>query len=219
MRRRLLALFCACALAAAGAAQTVYAAETVSGDDVSITSTDVVTVSDGNAPFLVSADIETVSGGNALVVSAPTVTIPYTAYDSYYGSISTSYLEFMRGYLAKLPSDAHYVAARVSQYDYIFAYGDELEWTGSEFTGAATVARWNTYNYGSFSVAYDGSFSLDAGSALVYSDLTDRYPSLATSSDMTLRQLLILLTIFCICLTVDHMYQVRKIRRITRREG
>lgn len=205
-------MFCACAIATAGAAQTVCAAETVSGGDAPPLSA-TETVSGGDVPAL-PADVGTVSGGNATVV-----VMPYASYDAYYGSISSSYLEYMRGYLSKLPPDSHYVAARVSQYDYIFAYGDGLEWTGSEFTGAATVARWNTYNYGSFSVAYDGSFSLDAGSALVYSDLTDRYPSLATSSDMTLRQVLILLTIFCICLTVDHMYQVRKIRRIARREG
>ena len=122
----------------------------------------------------------------------------------------------MRGYLSKLSPTEHYIAARVSQYDYIFAYGKDLTWTGSGFSGAVKVAKWNTYNYGTFSVMYDSNFYLNPASALVYTDLTDTYPALATSSDFTLRQILILLVIFCLVLTMDHMYQVRKIRRIAK---
>lgn len=143
---------------------------------------------------------------------------PYAYYDTYYGSISSTYLEYMRGYLSKLPPDAHYVGARTGQYDYIFAYGADLIYNGSSFSGAATVIRWNTYNNGSMYQTYDSAFYLNPGSYLVYSDLSGKYPSLATSSDMTLRQILILLTIACLCLTIDHMYQVRKVRH-TKKKG
>ena len=182
---------CICAVATAGAVQTVHAA--------SVSSVDAALLS-------------------GLVSSGDGITL-YASYDSYYGSISSTYLEYMRGYLSKLPPDAHYVGARVGQYDYVFAYGADLVYDGSSFSGAVTVIRWNTYNNGTMYETYDPSFHLDPGSYLVYSDLSGRYPSLASSADVTLRQILILLTIFCLCLTVDHMYQVRKIRRLNRKEN
>lgn len=181
---------CICAVASAGAVQTVHAASL--GDDTT--------------PLLPGS----VSAGDA---------VPFASYDTYYGSISNTYLEYMRGYLSKLSPDAHYVGARVGQYDYVFAYGADLVYDGSNFSGAAMVIRWNTYNNGHMYQSYDAAFYLDPGSYLCYSDLSDRYPSLASSSDVTLRQILILFTIFCLCLTIDHMYQVRKIRRLTRKEN
>lgn len=139
----------------------------------------------------------------------------YSNYDTYYGSIGSTYLEYMRGYLPKLTFRQHYVASRISQYDYIFAYGRGLEFTGSVFTGTnITVVHWNTRNNGAFDVNVEDTFSLDPGNFLVYSDLSVIYPTLADLSGFTMRQVLILLSIFCLCLTIDHMYQVRKIRRI-----
>lgn len=139
----------------------------------------------------------------------------FSNYDTYYGSIGTTYLEYMRGFLPKLRFNQHYVASRVSQYDYIFAYGRDLDFTGGVFSGTnITVVTWNTRNNGSYSVVVQDSFSLDPGSFLVYSDLSVIYPTLADLSGFTMRQVLILLSIFCLCLTIDHMYQVRKIRRI-----
>lgn len=140
----------------------------------------------------------------------------FSSYDTYYGSIGTTYLEYMRGFLPKLRFNQHYVASRVSQYDYIFAYGRDLDFTGGVFSGTnITVVTWNTRNNGSYSVVVQDSFSLDPGSFLVYSDLSVIYPTLADLSGFTMRQVLILLSIFCLCLTIDHMYQVRKIRRIS----
>lgn len=196
---------CICAVAAAGAVQAVHAAS-VSGGDAVLPS---ASVSGGDAALLPAS----VSGGDPFDV------VPYAAYDSYYGAISSTYLEYMRGYLSKLSPDAHYVGARVGQYDYVFAYGADLDYNGSSFSGAATVIRWNTYNNGTMYETYDPSFYLAPGAYLVYSDLSGKYPALASSSDMTLRQILILLTIFCLCLTIDHMYQVRKIRRLNRKEN
>ena len=122
---------------------------------------------------------------------------PYANYNTYYGSISSTYLEFMRGFLPKLGFREHYVASRTSQYDYIFAYGEKLTYSGGRFTGTGiTVITWNTYNYGTYSFGYQSTFSLNPGSYLVYSDLSDVYPSLADSAGFTLRQILILLTAF-----------------------
>ena len=194
MRRLFVLSVCLCALASASAKATVLAAEPG-------------TVSVGDAVPI------PVSGNDIMLLSF---------YDSYYGSISGTYLEYMRGYLSKLPPGAHYVGARVGQYDYIFAYGEGLSYDSGSFMGDATVVRWNTYNNGSMSVSHDGAFRLDAGVYLVYTDLSDRYPGLATSSDMTLRQILILSTVSCLCLTMVHMYQVRRTRRLGRegnREG
>lgn len=196
---------CICAVAAAGAVQTVHAASVSSGDAALLPGS----VSSGDPDPLPYPDL--VAGG--------AFPMPYASYDSYYGSISSTYLEYMRGYLSKLPPDAHYVGARVGQYDYVFAYGADLVYNGSSFSGAVTVIRWNTYNNGTMYETYDPSFHLDPGSYLVYSDLSSKYPSLASSADVTLRQILILLTIYCLCLTVDHMYQVRKIRRLNRKEN
>lgn len=139
---------------------------------------------------------------------------PYANYDVYYGSIGSTYLEYMRGYLPKLHYRDHYVGARVSQYTYIFAYGEGLYWNGSFFVGFdVNVITWNTQNNGTFSHGIQSAFNLNPGSFLVYSDLTDFYPSLADSSAFTLRQLLILFTIFFLSLTMIHMYNVRKVRR------
>lgn len=203
---------CICALAAAGAVQTAHAAGTVSpGDAASSVSPGDAALPGAGAQEILSAlqDIQEALGAQPQ---------PYSSYDAYYGTISSSYLEYMRGYLSKLPPGAHYVASRVGQYDYVFAYGEGLSYDGSVFSGPAQVVRWNTYNNGTFTSSFDGSFRLSPGAFLVYSDLSGRYPSLATSSDMTLRQVLILFTIFCLCLTIDRMYQARKTRRASRKE-
>lgn len=196
MRRLFMAVLtvCICAVATAGAVQTVHAASVSGGD----------------------AFLPPVSSGDAASLPGGGIT-PYASYDTFYGSISGTYLEYMRGYLSKLPTDAHYVGARVGQYDYVFAYGD-ISYDG-DFSGSATVIRWNTYNNGSMYQSYDPAFYLDPGNYMVYSDLSDKYPSLATSSDFTLRQVLILMTIFFLCFTIDHMYQVRKIRKLNRKEN
>lgn len=140
---------------------------------------------------------------------------PLSDYSTYYGSIGTTYLEYMRGFLPKLGFRDHYVSARTSQYDYIFAYGS-LEYTGSLFRGNnITVIRWNTYNTGTYYSSVESSFNLNPSGYMVYSDLTNIYPSLADTAGISSRQILILLTIMGLVWTIDHMYQVRKIRRLS----
>lgn len=120
----------------------------------------------------------------------------YSDYNVYNGAISSTYLEYMRGYLPKLDWDEHYVAARVSRYDYIFAYSANLTYNGV-FTGTdVVVVKFNTsQDYAAFSVTVEPSFSLSVGSNLVYSDLTHQFPSLADSSAVSLRQIVVFLAI------------------------
>lgn len=120
----------------------------------------------------------------------------YNNYDVYDGSISSTYLEFMRGFLPKLDWDEHYVAARVSRYDYIFAFSASLAYDGV-FTGSdVVVVKWNTsQDYAAYTVSVEPSFSLSVNSNLVYSDLTHQFPSLADSSSVSLRQIVVFLAI------------------------
>lgn len=154
------------------------------------------------------------SGGGEDFVDTDDVS-GYANYNTYYGSIGSTYLEYMRGFLPKLRFRQHYVASRTSQYNYIFAFGEDLAFTGSYFTGnGVTVITWSTYQDGSYSVGFEPTFNLNPGSFLVYSDLSDIYPSLADTAGFTLRQILILLTTFILGAVIDHMYQVRKVRRV-----
>ena len=120
----------------------------------------------------------------------------YSDYNVYNGAISSTYLEYMRGYLPKLDWDEHYVAARVSRYDYIFAYSADLTYNGV-FTGSdVVVVKFNTsQDYAAFSVTVEPSFSLSVGSNLVYTDLSHQFPMLASSSDFSLRQIVVFLAI------------------------
>lgn len=139
---------------------------------------------------------------------------PLANYVNYYGAISSTYLEYMRGFLPKLGFSDHYVAARTGQYEYIFAYGD-IQYTGSLFRGDnVKVISFNTYNNGSYTFGVQSSFNINPSSYMLYSDLSDFYPSLTDSAGFTSRQILILLTIMGLVWTIDHMYQVRKIRRL-----
>lgn len=167
-----------------------------------------------------------VSGGDSgtvvyyNVVSSDEVTAvsdvaPAAEYDTYYGSISTTYVEYMRGYVAKLTPSQHYVGARVSQYEYIFAYGEDLSYFGGTFSGSVTVVKWNTSgSSASLTISADSAFSLNAGSNLVYSDLSKDYPALSDSGDMSIRILLYVQVISFLVTFMMEMYQVRRIRRI-----
>lgn len=92
------------------------------------------------------------------------------------GMPSATYVDWAAGYLNKVGLEENYVFARTGQYQYIMAIGD----FDSSFSGSATVYVLNLahtgYDY-SYVVLEDDSFSLSAGSSLVYSSL-DGYPSL-----------------------------------------
>lgn len=139
----------------------------------------------------------------------------YSSYDTFYGAIGSTYLEYMRGFLAKLGFREHYVASRTGQYTYIFAYGEELSFDGSRFIGSdIQVITWNTSGNGSVYHNVEGFFTLDPGNFLVYTDLTGIYPTLTDLAGFTSRQLIIMFSIVFLVWTMDHMYSVRKIRRL-----
>lgn len=143
--------------------------------------------------------------------------MPLADYDTYYGSISTTYVEYMRGYLSKLEPDMHYVGARTGQYEYIFAYGD-LIYTGNSFSGSNIhVVTWNTQNTGYFNSSLQSSFSLSPGSYLVYTDLGFDYPALATSSDMSLRQIVYVIAISISFYTIGSFFMRKSTRSKSRR--
>lgn len=103
--------------------------------------------------------------------------MPIANYPEYEdGMPSATYVDWAAGYLNKVGLEENYVFARTGQYQYIMAIGD----FDSSFSGSATVYVLNLahtgYDY-SYVVLEDDSFSLSAGSSLVYSSL-DGYPSL-----------------------------------------
>lgn len=135
--------------------------------------------------------------------------MPLADYDTYYGTISTTYVEYFRGYLSKLESGEHYVAARTGQYEYIFAYGADLSYDGSFAGSDVYVVTINTQNSGSFSGGIQTTFSLNPGSYMVYSDLSAEYPALATSSDFSLRQIVYVIGIVIAFFTIDGFFRFK----------
>ena len=94
---------------------------------------------------------------------------------AYPGTISTIYLDYFSGIVDKLGFNEHYVAYRESQYVYVMAWDEGLEYNGVQFKGSALdYCRINTYT-GSGSqptVSYGkDTVNLSAGTAFVYSDL------------------------------------------------
>ncbi len=85
---------------------------------------------------------------------------PLSAYD---GSISSTYIEYFRGLVSKLPVDSHYLFFRDGQYSYILYYSDELSLSGSSVSGSAvSYYRLSTYN----------GYGLSTGSANVNENIT-----------------------------------------------
>lgn len=154
---------------------------------------------------------ELVSGSDQDPSEDPVYNVmPLADYDTYYGSISTTYVEYMRGYLSKLEPDMHYVGARTGQYEYIFAFSNTLTYSNGLFSGSDVyVVTWNTQNQGYFNSTIQSSFSLDVGSYLVYTDLGFDYPALATSSDISLRQI-VFITAISISFYTLSSFMVRK---------
>jgi len=183
---------------------------------------EAATVSDNNIPFDdigISADQEQEPSGDdgADQVGDEYAVMPLADYETYYGSISTTYVEYFRGYISKLQPSEHYVAARTGQYEYIFAYGADLQYDGT-FTGSDVyVVRISTQNYGTFSGGIETTFSLDPGAYLVYSDLSPLYPSLATSGDVSLRQIVFVLAIVIVFYTLTKFMQPGIVKSHSRR--
>lgn len=185
------------------------------GEDYEVSDSDIVTVSDNNISTgeesELQSDIESSANDQVYPV------MPLADYETYYGTISTTYVEYFRGYLGKLQPGEHYVAARTGQYQYIFAYGAGLAYDGAFSGDDVMVIRFNTQNNGSFEAGIETTFSLDPGSYMVYSDLSDRYPGLETSGDISLRQIVFVAALIVVFYTASQFMHSGIVRSHSRR--
>ena len=141
-------------------------------------------------------------------VSAMSDIMLLSQYDTYYGSISSTYLEYMRGFLGKLPFNYHYVAYRQSQYVYSFIFGDDLSYANGYFSGSnVTHIAWDTRNNGSYNVSSESSFGLTAGTNMVYTDLGTDYPSLMQYGEYQAIQLKWIILITVLSLWMISLYK------------
>lgn len=107
--------------------------------------------------------------------------MPLAAYNAPYdGSMSSSVVNYFDDIVPKL-GGVHYVLFRAGQYSYRLVYGKDMSLSGDYFTG--TDCSYYAYDtrYYTWQQGYEGTFSLDAGTYLVYSDL-GAYPALDSGS-------------------------------------
>lgn len=108
---------------------------------------------------------------------------PASAYPSpNNGTISTTYLQYFKDMLVKLPYDTQYVFFRVNDYEYRMVYGDAINLSGDVFSGDdlsyIRYYRINNYSVWKLESGYEGSFRLTTNGYLVYSNVGDLYPSM-----------------------------------------
>ena len=98
------------------------------------------------------------------------------------GTISTTYLQYFKDMLVKLPHDTQYVFFRVNDYEYRMVYGDAINLSGDVFSGddLSYIRYYRTNNYSVWKLesGYEGSFRLTTNGYLVYSNVGDLYPSM-----------------------------------------
>lgn len=98
------------------------------------------------------------------------------------GTISTTYLQYFKDMLMKLPHDTQYVFFRVNDYEYRMVYGDAINLSGDVFSGddLSYIRYYRTNNYSVWKLesGYEGSFRLTTNGYLVYSNVGDLYPSM-----------------------------------------
>lgn len=96
---------------------------------------------------------------------------------AYPGTISTAIYQYFHDLAASLPLGCHYVVYRADRYRYDLVFSSSLTLSGSTFSAPEVqVVRYDTYNSDNTLTRYsETSFSVSAGSAMIYSDLGD-YP-------------------------------------------
>lgn len=104
----------------------------------------------------------------------------YSLTGSYNGTISDTYLDYFEGIVEKLKPSEHYVIYRAGQYAYNMCYGEDIELTGSYFSGECQVVSLyrddNTYNNTWYVDKFTDSLALSATDIFAYSDL-GMYPT------------------------------------------
>lgn len=100
-------------------------------------------------------------------------------------TINTTYLQYFKDMLVKLPYGTKYVFFRVNDYEYRLVYGKELTFENGVFTGSdMNYIRYyrqssGNYNYDwLLSSGYEGDFKLTPNGYMVYSNVGDLYPSM-----------------------------------------
>lgn len=126
----------------------------------------------------------------------------------YNGSFSSTYVEYFKGFVSKLPPDVHYLCFRDGQYSYVLYYSEDLEKEGSHVTGNADYYRLNTYDGYTLSTG-SSDVSEDIRSGMYYSDF-DGCASLLGGDYYALLSVLYALCIIFIFALLNVMYRFCK---------
>ena len=134
--------------------------------------------------------------------------IQATAAEPYEGTISTTYITIFRDIAAKISPFDDYVFYRSNQNDYTLVCGD-LRLDADRITAEAvtiyTINADNSYNSTyRYTVSNGGSFSLDVGENLVYSNLGN-YPDLIERNSYETTAILVVL---CVALAMFIIYRI-----------
>lgn len=124
------------------------------------------------------------------------------------GTISSTYTTMFTGLANKLSPLDDYVFCRSGQYTYTLAYGD-LNLNGASFSGSDITLVTLTTNTGynstyTYTTTTQGSFSLNAGNNLVYSNLGN-YPLLGEVVSYDYIQTL-LFCVFALCVFIRPVF-------------
>lgn len=101
-------------------------------------------------------------------------------YQVYDGNPSSTYIQYFRDTLSKIPLGDHYVAFRSGQYQYTMVYGDisfdNGVFSSTDSCDVYTIESDNSYNgYYTYSQSTIDSFDLNPENKIIYSDLGN-YP-------------------------------------------
>lgn len=92
---------------------------------------------------------------------------PLAAYD---GGISTTYIEYFRGLVGKLPIDYHYLFFRDGQYSYVLYYSKDIEIAGDMVNGSS-IPYYRLYTYNGYELSQGVSnVNENITSGMYYSD-------------------------------------------------
>lgn len=123
------------------------------------------------------SDADVLSGDNPIPVylSEPQA-VPLVSSDVYPGSFSSTVLSYFDGIMANHPGD-DFVAWRASQDVYYLYWGDGFQVSGDTFSGSGDYVSYDS-DYQGYNVSHgSGSFSVNAAGGVLYSNVSDYYPT------------------------------------------
>lgn len=108
--------------------------------------------------------------------------------DVYHGSYNSTIVSIWNGLLNNNVGK-DYVAWRSSQYDYYIFFGEDFSYSGNRFSGSGSYYYLNTYSNGyNYSHGTD-SFSIDASSGYLYTNVSEDFPSLDNDRGLIYEQI------------------------------